>query len=327
MSYLTRFAPRRKRNSLVGLYYSKTTITLPRRVCYYEGTFMANPRPSPVRAFVPLLVYSAAGVLLAVSSASAQNRGPSMSARVQIRQTVRVAPTRQSAHIISAVPVGRPFDGTGERSSNRTVTRTFPPSRTNANRSLQNQQSGCAYGTSVQQLLSPTPSYGFNYEYLNAINKDLNLKAAIDPATQLALQEAARYSCTGFSGGGYILWDGGAYAPVEQLDEQPQGSAPAPQPQVIVVQAPASSTQAAAGSPAAPAEAQQQVPPLPDIGQFTLVMRDGTQVKAAAFTRSNDQIIYITPDGMRHTIAASDLDTDATLRINSERGSQLQLCL
>ncbi|MGH9572466.1 MAG: hypothetical protein ACRD40_02900 [Candidatus Acidiferrales bacterium] len=230
---------------------------------------------------------------------------------------------------MSAVPAVRPFDSRiAEHTENRTVTRTFQHNRANGNRSFRNQPE-CAFGTSAQQLLSPVPPYGFNYEYLNAINKDLNVKAAIDPATQLALREAARYGCAGFAGGGYILWDGGGYAPVEQIDEQPQESAPAPQPQVIVVQVPsaAQSEPARASAPSRPQEEEEQAPPLPDIGQFTLVMRDGTQLKAAAFTRSNDQIIYITPDGMRHTIAVTDLDADATLRLNSERGSQLQLSL
>jgi len=289
---------------------------------------MAIPTPSLVRVAFSLLSLCIAGVLLAISPASAQQHGPVMRAPVQVHQTVRVAPTRpQAAHIISAVPAVRPFDGrTTEHTQNRTVTRTFPRSRTNGNRSFQNQP-GCAFGTSAQQLLSPVPPYGFNYEYLNAINKDLNIKAAIDPATQLALREAARFGCAGAAGGGFILWDGGGYAPVEQVDEQPQEAPPNSQPQVIVVQVPAAAqpAPARASTPSQPQE--EQAPPLPDIGQFTLVMRDGTQLKAAAFTRSNDQIIYITPDGMRHTIAVTDLDSEATLRLNSERGSQLQLSL
>jgi hypothetical protein len=41
----------------------------------------------------------------------------------------------------------------------------------------------------------------------------------------------------------------------------------------------------------------------------------------------NDQIVYITADGSRRTIAAADLDSDATVRINEERGTPLQLPL
>ncbi|HKV47539.1 MAG TPA: hypothetical protein VJN69_05565 [Candidatus Acidoferrales bacterium] len=222
----------------------------------------------------------------------------------------------------------RPPDGqTADHTQNRTAMRTFPHSRTNGDHSFQNQF-GCAFGTSAQQLLSPVPPYGFNYEYLNAINKDLNVKAAIDPATQLALREAARFGCTGIAGSGYILWDGASYAPAEQREAQPQESVSASQPQIIVVQVPAAAQQVELARTSAESRPlEEQAPPLPDIGQFTLVMRDGTQLKAAAFTRSNDQIIYITPDGMRHTIAVTDLDADATLRLNSERGSQLQLSL
>lgn len=141
---------------------------------------MATPTPSPVRVALSLLSLCIAGALLGVSPASAQNRA-AMRAPVQIHQTVRVAPTRpQSAHILSAVPVVRPPDGqTADHTQNRTAMRTFPHSRTNGDHSFQNQF-GCAFGTSAQQLLSPVPPYGFNYEYLNAINKDLNVKAAID---------------------------------------------------------------------------------------------------------------------------------------------------
>jgi hypothetical protein len=76
-----------------------------------------------------------------------------------------------------------------------------------------------------------------------------------------------------------------------------------------------------------PAPEQQQAPPLPDVGSFTLVLRDGTQVDALAFTRAQDKIIYITPDGGRRTVAVSDIDSDSTARLNEERGTPLQLPL
>lgn len=80
-----------------------------------------------------------------------------------------------------------------------------------------------------------------------------------------------------------------------------------------------------AGNAPAPApEQEQQTAPLPDVGSFTLVMRDGTQVDALAFTRAQDKIIYITPDGGRRTVAVSDIDSDSTARVNEERGTPLQ---
>jgi hypothetical protein len=63
---------------------------------------------------------------------------------------------------------------------------------------------------------------------------------------------------------------------------------------------------------------------LPDEGEFTLVMTDGTWIQAVAFTHLNDKIVYITAAGSRYTIPASDLDSDSTLRVNQERGTPLQ---
>jgi hypothetical protein len=67
--------------------------------------------------------------------------------------------------------------------------------------------------------------------------------------------------------------------------------------------------------------------PVPDEGEFTLVMRDGTRVQAIAFTHANKKIAYITTDGMRHAFADSLLDADETVRVNQERGTPLQLPL
>ncbi|HJZ51870.1 MAG TPA: hypothetical protein VJ228_06730 [Candidatus Acidoferrales bacterium] len=77
----------------------------------------------------------------------------------------------------------------------------------------------------------------------------------------------------------------------------------------------------------APAPEPQEAAPLPDVGSFTLVMRDGTQVDALAFTRAQDKIIYITPDGGRRTVAVRDIDSNSTERLNQERGTPLQLPL
>jgi hypothetical protein len=63
---------------------------------------------------------------------------------------------------------------------------------------------------------------------------------------------------------------------------------------------------------------------VPDEGQFTLVLNDGRWIEAVAFTRSNDTIVYISPAGSRYAIAANELDSDSTLRVNQERGTPLQ---
>src|SRR5215472_8548083 len=47
-------------------------------------------------------------------------------------------------------------------------------------------------GLSVQQILNPFPSSGFDFQHLMALNRDANIKALIDPATQAKLAIAER---------------------------------------------------------------------------------------------------------------------------------------
>ncbi len=278
---------------------------------------MASPRPFTVRGlFCQLATLCAAGIL-SVAPANAQRRGVVMSAPVQARPAVRVAPAPQPAHVVGRPIVVHPVNREHPQvRSNAEVANGFRGNRNNF---------ACvgAYGSgvSLQQLLNPVPPYGFDYQYLNAVDSDLAEKAAIDPATQNALREASRLGCAGVGTGGYILW-GGGYAAPQEVEEEP-AEAPA-QPQVIVVQVPTAAAQPAAQPVPATEDTEA---PLPDEPQFVLVMRDGTQLQTEAFTRSANEIIYITPDGARRTIALSDLDKDATIRVNSERGTELQLSL
>jgi hypothetical protein len=177
-------------------------------------------------------------------------------------------------------------------------------------------------------MLDPVPPPGFDYAYLSAIDNDLGIKAFIDPATQLLLAAAERFGrgTRGFgTGNGFYVLDGGEYF---QPDEEPAASdqpAPQPQPQIIVLQQAPAAQQT--DEQAAPEQEIEALPPLPDVGQFTLVLRGGSQIQAVAFTLSNDKIVYITVDGSRRTIALADLDSAATVRVNEERGTPLQLPL
>jgi hypothetical protein len=76
----------------------------------------------------------------------------------------------------------------------------------------------------------------------------------------------------------------------------------------------------------ADAEAEQQEP-LPDVGTLTLVLRDGSHLDVVAFTMTQGQVVYITPEGRRLAIAAEIFDADATQRVNQERGTPMQLPL
>jgi hypothetical protein len=244
-----------------------------------------------------------------MASASAQRSVRTFSARPS--NTVRVRPARaprlSGVRTPSGFTSGTPFNDPGNAFS-----------------------SGFGGSSlSVQQLLDPVPGLGFDYADLAARDHDLDLKAAIDPATQwrLAIAERLLRDNPGFVGtGGYILDGGGVYTVPEEPPSEPAAAAPAPQPQIIVIQAPASANRQAA-APAPTAESQAQQPPLQDVGQFTLVLRDGTTIRAIAFTRQSGSIVYITADGSRRTLAVADLDSAATQRVNQERGTPLNLSL
>lgn len=74
----------------------------------------------------------------------------------------------------------------------------------------------------------------------------------------------------------------------------------------------------------APAQQQVEAAPLPDVGSYTLILHDGSQVDAIAFTRSHDNVVYITPEGGRRTIAIREIDVDSTLQVNEDRGTPLR---
>jgi len=179
-------------------------------------------------------------------------------------------------------------------------------------------------GLTLQQLLDPVPPPGFDYQYLSAIDSDLAIKAVIDPATEWRVAEATRFlRGRGFGGAGYYILDGGGYYYPDESDQSEPAQQPAQQqPQIIVLQqAPPAEQTAPPAAEAAP-EA-----PLPDVGQFILVLRNGTRIQAVAFTSSNSNIVYITADGSRRNIAAADLDAETTVRVNEERGTPLRLPL
>ena len=169
------------------------------------------------------------------------------------------------------------------------------------------------------QLLNPVPGLGFDFSNLAAINHDLAVRALIDPITQQELALSERLLQETPVAPVSFPFFGSESQPV--VVEQPP-------PQVILVQAPPARQQAPeATAPSAPSPTAAEQPPLPDIGEFVLVLHDGSRIKAVAFTRQNDCIVYITKDGLRHSFALSALDAAATQRLNEQRGTPLQLSL
>lgn len=232
------------------------------------------------------------------------------------------------APVVSSASVPRRAVSTGIRAKG---TRSTGTRSTGNSGNIATRQRADAF--SLQDLLDLTPNNGFNYQFVNSINQDLPIKAFIDPVTQIEVAQAERLlrSTGGGFGGSYIWGGGGYYYPPEAeggppSEEPPQNGEQQPaqgyQPQVIVLQQ-TPNQQTAQSGPEAPV-AEEQVP---DEGEFTLVLRNGKQIEAIAFTRADDKLVYITPGGGRLSIDAADLDADATVRINQERGTPMQLPL
>jgi uncharacterized iron-regulated membrane protein len=187
--------------------------------------------------------------------------------------------------------------------------------------------------------LDPLSAFGFDFGHAIAI-RDAQLKAFIDPATQQRLALAERRArrkpknTNGFifldGGGAYVLPvdpgtdlnpDADAQTAQDQEQDQEQGTRRERAQQ-------ASQQQDQLELEAKNARlAQEQSESLPDEGEFTLILRSGQEIEAVAFTRVDDRIVYITTGGGRRTVAVRELDVDATVRLNQERGTPLQLPL
>ncbi len=172
---------------------------------------------------------------------------------------------------------------------------------------------------SLQDLLNPVPGFGFDFRHLAAINANLGVRALIDPLTQMQLAVAERLlSETPVTPAVFPAF--GGETPIFMVQQQPP---------VIVLQQPAPSAESAPAPAVAPPTAAPEFAsaPLPDVGEFILVQRDGSQILAVAFTRQDDRIVYVTRQGIRRSMGITELDPDATVRVNEERGTSLQLPL
>jgi hypothetical protein len=180
-----------------------------------------------------------------------------------------------------------------------------------------------AGGTSLDlgQLLNNVPGLGFDYSHLAALNHDLGVRAIIDPVTQheLAITEQVLRDEQGVGTSAFVPFYGEGYSEPAVYQQQP--------PQIIVLQQPTPQAQPTAEETAAPAPTAAEQPPLPPVGEFVLVLRSGKQIKAVAFTRQSDSIVYITGDGIRGSFPVADLDTALTEQLNQQHGTPLKLSL
>jgi hypothetical protein len=168
------------------------------------------------------------------------------------------------------------------------------------------------------------PGLGFDYPHLAAISR-----GQINNSSSHFVHNGHRgqglFVPIFFGGYPYYPDDFGYDQPEQQPAQQPQL-----QPQIIVIQQPVPAQQPAdsgldAGNVSPSVPAAQPAEPIPDVGNFLLVRRDGRILFASAFSVVGGQLQYITPDGIRRTVAISELDADATQQMNEARGTTVQI--
>jgi hypothetical protein len=163
----------------------------------------------------------------------------------------------------------------------------------------------------------PVPGLGFDYVHHAAVNRDLGVRALIDPSTQQQLALARQIRRETPVGAGIVL----------PFSNVPQIIVVALPPPVIIIQ------QQAPPAPERPEPVHMAVrdepapPPTPprELAELVLVRLDGKLVFAVAFSIRDAELVYITPEGIRRSLLLSDLDLEFTRRLNEERGTSLRL--
>lgn len=251
--------------------------------------------------------------LLVSFVAGAQTHGSALSGRmasVHVRSGGSAAPVQPRVSGTARqtmLPAGRQASVTFVSSSGR-VTSGFAPT-------------GDFAGFETDDV----PGLGFDYTHLAAVSGALH-------------NGSFRFGHHEHNGGGsfvpilfgsypFYYDDSGYDQPAYEQSPQQQTE---PQPQIIVIQQPAPAQPAAnSGSeaevPAATASAAPPEEPVRDVGEFILVRRDGRILFASMFSVVGEQVLYITPEGMRRTIAVEELDADATQQMNEARGTTVQI--
>lgn len=158
----------------------------------------------------------------------------------------------------------------------------------------------------------PVPGLGFDFVHLAAITRNFKVSdiSVLSTAQRLALAR----SLTPIVPVAVPFFP----APAQVIVLQ--------QPPVVVLQQPAAPEETA--QPAArvrSAEPAGASEPPRDVGEFVLVRRDGGLVFAVAFYIQGDRLTYVTREGVRRSLRLADLDKDATLRMNEERGTTVHL--
>ena len=242
-----------------------------------------------------------ATILLALPAfAAAQHGGVRASAPVSAGRPAAAlshpvsAPPRASAHVQSGTQSAARINSPGLRTRNG----VRPVHRNNG--------SNFAFtGTDFRDV----PGLGFDYPHLAAVSGN------------------RRFHGSRFDGGFPFGFSGFLLSPPVILDEGAQADPQVAEGQVAEgdVTDDASVAQRAPRRPRLsrpPSEPEAQSPPapVPDVEQYVFVRRDGSLVFAVAYAWENGTLRYVTPDGIRRSIARDALDLSATQQFNEQRG-------
>jgi len=164
----------------------------------------------------------------------------------------------------------------------------------------------------------PVPGLGFDFAHLAAITRNLKVSdiSVLSTPERLALAQRLTPIVP------FALPIFPESSPVIVVQQPP----------VVVVQQPVVPEESVepvarrrAPEPGEGVEPARPAAPLPDVGEFVLVRRDGRLVFAVAFFTQGDHLIYVTREGVRRSMLLAELDAEATRRMNEERGTTIHL--
>ncbi|MBI3405219.1 MAG: hypothetical protein HY046_07145 [Acidobacteria bacterium] len=219
---------------------------------------------------------------------------------------------RRNAGILALLIVGAPLVASAQTNLHSTF--TFPSSH---DRTV---------------TLTTLPSFGFDFVHVAAVNRDLGVRALIDPVTQFQLAQARQLQSQVPAIVPLITF------PV--IINSIQVNVAPPPPTVIVISSGRSSDENSVASlrpiipqhklepdsaPSPGLDLPVVQPPPRELGEIVLLRMDGTMVFAVAYSVTGDRITYITREGLRRSFPLSALDSEATLQLNEQRGTLLRL--
>jgi hypothetical protein len=190
-------------------------------------------------------------------------------------------------------------------------------------------------GARVESLVMgyPVPGQGFDYTHHTAMNRNVALRALIDPVTQQRLaqaQEILRAAPVALPlivpavvnniqvvivQAPPVVLLPAAVAEPEREDDRDAGrrSGPVRERTRYIEREPEPA------GPAAPSAQPREVP------ELVLVRKDGGLLFAVGYVLRGDRMVYITREGHRQSLALVQLDLDATRSMNESLGTTLKL--